>query len=43
MWPKVLMRCLTGRVLAIVSTSLLVKRLVKGNSIEVKACEGQFH
>ena len=25
------------------SISLLVKRLVKGNSIEAEACEGKFH
>ena len=25
------------------SISLLAKRLVKGNSIKAKACEGQFH
>ena len=25
------------------STSLLVKRLVKGNSIEAEACKGKFH
>ena len=25
------------------STSLLVKRLVKGNPIELKACKGKFH
>ena len=43
MWSKVLMKCLTGRVLAMMSTSLLVKRLVKGNSIEAKAYKGKFH